>query len=131
VTTLPGVGPSGANNIGQYIPLATKHAVPFAGKTTDLYDLVVTKFREKMHPDLPNATNFFGYFDLFTLQQKYLAGVIVAKRGTPVLMTVTNLLPNKHILPVDLTVMAGMSGNKMLTVGDLPASRNGDILLSQ
>ena len=24
VTTLPGLGPSGANNIGQYIPLATK-----------------------------------------------------------------------------------------------------------
>ena len=24
VTTLPGLGPAGANNIGQYIPLATK-----------------------------------------------------------------------------------------------------------
>jgi spore coat protein A, manganese oxidase len=121
VTTLPGLGPTGANNIGQYIPLATKHTVPFAGKATDLYDLAVAKFREKMHLDLANPTNFFGYVDLFNLQQKYLAGVIVAKRGTPVLMTVTNLMPPKHILPVDLTVMAGPNGQM---VGDLPLNRH-------
>jgi spore coat protein A len=121
VTTLPGLGPTGANNIGQYIPLATKHTVPFAGKSTDLYDLAVAQFKEKMHPDLPNPTNLFGYVDLFNLQQKYLAGVIVAKRGTPILLTVTNLIPPKHILPVDPTVMAGPNG---LMVGDLPLNRH-------
>ena len=31
VTTLPGLGPGGANNIGQYIPLATKITKPFMG----------------------------------------------------------------------------------------------------
>jgi spore coat protein A len=121
VTTLPGLGSTGANNIGQYIPLATKHTVPFAGKSTDLYDLAVAKFSEKMHPDLPNSTRFFGYVDLFNLQQKYLAGVIVAKRGTPILMTVTNLMPQTHILPVDPTVMAGPNGQM---VGDLPLNRH-------
>jgi spore coat protein A len=120
VTTLPRLGPSGANNIGQYIPLATKHTITFAGKRTDLYDVVATRFAQTMHPDLPGRTHFFGYTDLFTFDQKYLAGVIVAKRGTPVVLTVRNLLPNKHVLPVDPTIMAGPNG---LTVGDLPLNR--------
>jgi len=120
VTSLPGLGPAAKNEIGQYIPLATKHTINFAGKRTDLYKLTVTKFGQKMHPDLPRATHFFGYTDLFTFDQKYLAGVIVAKRGTPVLLTVRNFLPNKHILPVDPTLDAGPNG---LTVGDLPTNR--------
>jgi len=37
-----------------------------------------------------------------------------------VLLTVTNLLPQRHILPVDPTVMAGPNG---LMVGDLPTNR--------
>ena len=56
---LPGLTPAGANDIGQYIPLATKHTIPFAGKQTDLYDVVVTQFSEKMHSDLPNQYSFF------------------------------------------------------------------------
>ena len=120
VTSLPGLGPSGANEIGQYIPSATKNTIKFAGLSTDVYKLVATKFNEKMHPDLPGRTNFFGYTDLHTFDQKYLAGVIVATRGTPVLLSVTNWLPNRHILPVDPTIMAGDNG---LTVGDLPVNR--------
>ena len=120
VTSLPGLGPSGANEIGQYIPSATKNTIKFAGLSTDVYKLVATKFNEKMHPDLPGRTNFFGYTDLHTFDQKYLAGVIVATRGTPVLLSVTNWLPSRHILPVDPTIMAGDNG---LTVGDLPVNR--------
>ena len=117
---LPGLTPAGANDIGQYIPLATKHTIPFAGQQTDLYDVVVTQFSEKMHSELPNPTHFFGYTDLFTFDRKYLGGAIVATRGTPVLLTVTNLVPPKHILPVDPTIMAGPNG---LMVGDLPTNR--------
>src|SRR6266567_467283 len=117
---LPGLGPSGANRIGQYLPMATKHTVKFAGKNTDLYDLVATKFSQTMHPDLPGKTSFFGYTDLFTLDQKYLGGVIVAKRGTPTMLTVTNLVPPKHLLPVDPHIMAGPNGQM---VGDLPTNR--------
>ncbi len=120
VVTLPGLGPSGANNIGQYIPLATKRTINFAGKATDLYDVAAAKFKQTMHPDLPGKTHFFGYTDLSTFDQKYLGGAIVAKRGTPVLLTVTNLLPDRHILPVDPTIMAGPKG---LMVGDLPVNR--------
>lgn len=120
VTSLPGLGPSAKNEIGQYIPLATKHSINFAGKPTDLYNVAAAQFSELMHPDLPGKTNFFGYADLNTFDQKYLGGAIVATRGTPVLLSVANLLPPKHILPVDPTIMAGPNG---LTVGDLPTNR--------
>jgi spore coat protein A len=120
VTSLPGLGPSGANEIGQYIPLATKQTIKFAGQSTDTYNLAVAQFSEQMHPDLPGKTNFFGYTDLHTFDQKYLAGIIVATQGTPVLLSVTNFLPNRHILPVDPTLMAGPNG---LMVGDLPVNR--------
>jgi spore coat protein A len=120
VTTLPGLGPEGANNIGQYLPLATKTTQQFAGLSTDVYHLGVEQFSEKMHPDLKKATQFWGYFDLATRDQQYLAGVIVATRGTPVLLNVTNNLPKKAIIPIDSTIMAGPNG---LTVGQLPQNR--------
>jgi FtsP/CotA-like multicopper oxidase with cupredoxin domain len=120
ITTLPGLGPAGANNIGQYIPLATKTTQTFAGLSTDVYNLGVKPFGERMHPDLSGSTHFWGYYDLATRDQKYLAGVIVAKRGTPVLLNITNQLPNKALIPIDPTMMAGPNG---LTVGDLPLNR--------
>ena len=119
VTNLPGLGPSGANQIGQYIPLATKTTTNFAGLSTDVYKLGVAQFGEKMHPDLPRATLFWGYYDLATNDQKYLAGVIVAKRGRPVLLNISNQLPNKELIPVDPTIL----GSATQTVGQLPPNR--------
>ena len=119
ITDLPGLGPAGANQIGQYIPLATKSTATFAGLSTNIYRLGVAPFGEKMHPDLKQSTQFWGYYDLATLDHKYLAGVIVAKRGTPVLLNVTNQVPNKALLPTDPTLMASQTQ----TVGDLPVNR--------
>jgi spore coat protein A, manganese oxidase len=119
VTTLPGLTPAGANNWGQYIPLATKETASFAGLTTDIYRIGVGPFAQNMHPGLQGDTHFWGYYDLKTGDRKYLGGVIVAKRGTPVLLYVTNNLPNVELIPVDPTVMAGMG----LTVGQLPLNR--------
>jgi spore coat protein A len=120
VTSLPGLGPTAANQIGQYIPLATKHSLNFAGLSTDFYKIGVAQFSELMHPDLPGRTEFFGYADLSTFDQKYLGGAIVATKNTPVMLSVTNLLPPKHILPVDPTLMGGANG---VTVGQLPINR--------
>src|SRR6516165_5226764 len=119
VVNLPGLGPSGANQIGQYIPLAAKSTQTFAGQPTDVYRLGVKQFGQRMHPDLKKSTHFWGYYDLATGDQKCLAGVIVAKRGTPVLLNITNQLPNKALIPVDPTFSAG-SGQ---TVGQLPLNR--------
>jgi len=120
VTTLPGLGPAGANNIGQYLSLLQKSPQMFAGHMTDVYSLGVKQFSQQMHPNLKNQTHFFGYYDAHTGDQKYLGGVVVANRGTPVLLNVGNQLPSTHILPVDPTIMAGPNG---LMVGDLPVNR--------
>lgn len=120
VTSLPGVGPSSANTIGQYLPLATKTTQTFAGLSTDVYNLAVAQYAATMHPDLPKATTFWGYHDIATNDRRYLAGVIVAKRGTPVMLNISNKLPNKSIIPVDPTAMAGPNG---LMVKDLPVNR--------
>jgi spore coat protein A len=119
VVNLPGLGPSGANQIGQYIPLATKTRTNFAGRATDVYKLGVAQFAEQMHPDLPGPTHFWGYYDLATGDHKYLAGIIVAKRATPVLLNVTNKLPNTALIPVDPTIEASPTQ----TVGQLPLNR--------
>lgn len=123
VVDLPGVGPTGANRIGQYLALASKQTVKFAAINTDYYAMEAARFNQQMHPDLPGKTYLFGYGDLVTGDRKYLGGTIVAKRGTPTILSVANRLPVKHILPVDPTVMAGSSGGKMLTVGDLLLNR--------
>jgi len=119
VVGLPGLGPTGANEIGQYIPLATKSTQRFAGAATDVYDLTVAEYTQKMHPDLPGPTEFWGYRDTSAAAGKYLGGVIVATRGTPVMLNVTNRLPNKQLIPIDPTIMAG--SGKM--TGDLPYNR--------
>jgi len=99
VTSLPGLRPSRSNEIGHYLPLATKKPINFAGWPTD--NLAVATFRQMLHPDLPGKSDFLGYFDLSTYDQKYLGGVIVAKKGTPVLFNVANKAANHAIIPVD------------------------------
>jgi len=79
--------------------LATKKPINFAGWPTD--NLAVATFRQMLHPDLPGKSDFLGYFDLSTYDQKYLGGVIVAKKGTPVLFNVANKAANHAIIPVD------------------------------
>jgi spore coat protein A len=72
-----------------------------------------------MHPDLPRATHFLGYYDRTTGDQQYLGGAIVATRGTPVLFNVTNQLPDKALIPVD----PGIQASATETVGQLPFNR--------
>ena len=47
VVNLTGLGPSGANQIGQYIPLAAKITTTFAGGSTDIYKFEVAQLGEK------------------------------------------------------------------------------------
>ena len=127
VTTLPGLGPAnagaglGPNNFGQYLPLAAKTVKNFMGIPTDTYKLEVRQFTENMHPDLPGPTSLWGYRDKTPnlANQKYLGGVVIATRGTPVMFTITNSLPNKSIIPTDPTIM----GSETRSCGQLPVNR--------
>ena len=107
---LPGLGPTGKNEIGQYLPVATPNTRACPG--ADFYRIIMGQHRELLHPDLPGPTKLWGYADgTNTLPNfKYLGGVIAAKRNRPVRIQYLNLLPNKHILPVDKTIMGAEPG---------------------
>lgn len=121
--SLPGLTPAGANEIGQYLPVLSPKTMKFAGITTDFYFNQVSQFSQQMHHDLPGPTTFWGYADLYHPDPKYLGGAIVATKGRPVVLSVANKLPNKPIIPIDPTIMAGKYQGKMKTVGDLPYNR--------
>jgi FtsP/CotA-like multicopper oxidase with cupredoxin domain len=55
VDSLPGVGAAGANNLGNYIPLAVPMATLPAGVPSgaDYYEIAVVDYTQQMHSDLP------------------------------------------------------------------------------
>src|SRR5208282_398747 len=61
IITLPGLGPAGANEIGQYIPVAAPDTTKFPG--VDYYKIAMQAYRELLHPDLPDETHLWGYAD--------------------------------------------------------------------
>ncbi len=63
VDGLPGLNAAGANNLGQYIPVAIPDTTTYPG--SDYYEIAVVQYREKMHSDLP-ATLLRGYVQLST-----------------------------------------------------------------
>jgi FtsP/CotA-like multicopper oxidase with cupredoxin domain len=65
VDGLPGLTPAGANNLGQYIPLAVPETCTYSGQVADCYSIALVEYSEKMHTDLP-ATRLRGYVQLST-----------------------------------------------------------------
>jgi len=92
---LPGLGPTG-------IPVLTPNKTKFPG--TDYYEIEAAQFSQQLHPALP-TTNFYGYADAASKNHRYLGGVIVATRDTPIKLKVTNALPPRNILPFDPTLV--------------------------
>ncbi len=72
VDAMPGLGPTGANALGQYIPVATPDpwpigcgASPAPACTADYYEIALVEYVEQMHSDLP-PTRLRGYVQLST-----------------------------------------------------------------
>ncbi len=92
VDTLPGLGETAANNLGQYIPVAkaTKW-VNSQGVTTndDYYELAAVEHVERMHSDLAKATKLRGYVQLETAANKATSKHIALTYpdGSPILDT--------------------------------------------
>ena len=114
VDTLPGLGPSNANNLGQYIPIAIADTTTYPG--SDYYQIGLVDYSQKMHSDLPE-TKLRGYKDLAPTadgKAHYLGPLIVAKRDRPVRLKFTNMLglgtAGNLFLPVDTTVMGAGQG---------------------
>ena len=106
IQPLPGLGPTG---IPLLSPITKKD--PVTGLLTDYYSIQMGQFTQWLHPDLPmTGTKLWGYADAASPNPRYLGGVIVAQRGRPVRLKVTNQLPNSHPLPVDTTIMGADMG---------------------
>ncbi len=98
VQPLRGVGPGG-------IPVAAPDAFRAPVTKVTHYSLNIAQFTDQLHPNL-DPTTLWGYNPVVALgggaqPQKHLGGIFVAQRGHPIQITVTNTLPEQHILPVD------------------------------
>ncbi len=86
-TPLPGLTEAGANNLGQYIPVAEPDTTTFPG--ADYYVIAVVQHREQMHSDLP-PTLLREYVQLSTSvvpgKQIPLETTLLDGTTTPVLM---------------------------------------------
>jgi len=98
IQTLPGLGPDG-------IPVAARSSYLGA----DYFQLLAGEYTQQLHPQLPHPTRLWGYADATTGLHRHLGPVIVARRGTPVRLTVTNALPSIHPLPVDTSLSGAAS----------------------
>src|SRR5699024_746150 len=61
------------------------------------YEVTMEQFRKKLHRDLP-ATTLWGY------NEQFPGPTIEAKRDEAVHVKWLNNLPNKHLLPVDISI---------------------------
>jgi FtsP/CotA-like multicopper oxidase with cupredoxin domain len=154
VDGLPRLGEQGANNLGQYLPVAVPDTTTYPG--SDYYVIGLVQYRQKMHSDLP-PTLLRGYVQLATdkvagnvalsnamvdgsstaiagysgvTPPNYLGPVIVATKGRPVRILFRNLLPTGAggdlFLPVDSTMMGSGMGQMMEAYNPAPVA-GGDV----
>jgi PKD repeat protein/FtsP/CotA-like multicopper oxidase with cupredoxin domain len=154
VDTLPGLNAAGANNLGQYIPVAQSDNGIYPG--SNYYEIAIVQFNEKMHSDLPDTT-LRGYVQLSTPnitgiryplnypngtnitntlgnrvyavdRPHYLGPLIIANNGTPVRVKFHNYLPvgaeGNLFLPVDTTVMGAGMGPQGMNVSPIYYTQN-------
>jgi FtsP/CotA-like multicopper oxidase with cupredoxin domain len=123
VDTLPGLGPTGANNLGNYIPIANPDTVTYPG--SDYYEIELRQYTQQMHSDLPPTmlrgyvqtnygTDSHGHNTVAPDPIHYLGPFIQARKDRPVRIKFTNKLPTGAggdlFLPVDTTVMGAGAG---------------------
>jgi spore coat protein A, manganese oxidase len=101
-TTLRGVGAAGGPNT---IPIAVSDGLSAVTGATH-YTQSIVEFRDQLHPVL-NPTTLWGYNPASNSgTARHLGGIIVAQKGTPVQLTITNKLPPIHTLGVDVSTPA-------------------------
>jgi PKD repeat protein/FtsP/CotA-like multicopper oxidase with cupredoxin domain len=130
VDTLPGLNVAGANNLGNYIPVAVPDTGLYPG--SDYYEIELGEFTQKMHSDLP-PTTIRGYRQVNTADPNlnrfmYLGPLIVAHNGTPVRVKFINSLPigagGNLFIPVDTTVMGAGMGPQGMNVSPIYYTQN-------
>jgi FtsP/CotA-like multicopper oxidase with cupredoxin domain len=132
VDRLPGLGPDGANELGNYLPVAAPDTITYPG--SDYYEIELREFQQQLHSDL-GPTTLRGYVQVNagtdaggantvlpppnpdgSPRPYYLGPLIVAERDRPVRIKFTNRLPTGPAgdmnIPVDVSVMGAGEGTK-------------------
>jgi len=130
VDSLPGLGSSQTNNLGQYLPVAVANTNAYPG--SDYYEIALVDYREQMHSDLPpvvgaktspsatGGTKLRGYVQEVSgvpvTAPHYLGPMIIATAGRPTRIKFTNRLPTgtngNLFIPVDTTYMGAGDGSR-------------------
>jgi FtsP/CotA-like multicopper oxidase with cupredoxin domain len=158
VDTLPLLGPTGANNLGQYISVAVPDQVTFPG--TDYYVIAVVQHRELMHSDLapsllreyvqlsttavpgnqvPLVTSLVDGSTTPTLMPDgsqalgvdnphYLGPLIIAQKDRAVRITFYNLLPTGTAGDLFMPVDTTIMGSGMGPVGMTEPFEDGTVM---
>lgn len=127
--TLAGVGAGNANNLGNYIPIATPGRATLSDGTADTkadyYEIELKRYKQQLHTDLP-STVLQGYHDASANAKDgsfhYLGPIIFAQRDVPVRVKFTNSLPTgtngNMFLPIDKTMKGAGTGPDGKTYGE-------------
>ncbi len=83
VDKVAGLGPAGANALGQYIPIAVPDTTTYPG--SDYYEIAVVEFQVQMHSSLP-ATRQRGYVQLSTANVPGAMIALLNPDGSPITM---------------------------------------------
>jgi FtsP/CotA-like multicopper oxidase with cupredoxin domain len=141
VDSLPGLGTSGINNLGQYIPIAVSDKTTYPG--CDYYEIATVEYQQQMHSDLA-PSKLRGYVQLETAanyasslhypltylngnpilrpngsqyiavdKPRYLGPLIISQKDTPTRITFTNLLPTGDGGDLFLPVDTSVMGSGM------------------
>ena len=122
VDSVPLLNADGANNLGQYIPVAIPDTTTYTG--SDYYEIELGEYSEKLHSDLP-PTTLRGYRQTNTIDPTVsrfhnLGPLIVSQTDRPVRIKFTNNLPvgagGNLFIPVDQTVMGANMGPQGMNV---------------
>ena len=82
VDSLPGLGESSANDLGQFIPVATPDTATYPG--SDYYVIALVRYGEKMHADVPTTT-LQGYVQVETATTTGAHFPLTYPDGSPIL----------------------------------------------
>jgi FtsP/CotA-like multicopper oxidase with cupredoxin domain len=139
VDGLPGLGKANANNLGNFIPVATPDTTSYPG--SDYYEIGVVEYKQQLHSELA-PTRLRGYKDLSATAEvttnvansnssQYLGPVIIAQKDRAVRVKMRNLLPfNTPASPDYVPAVYAADGVTVVTpqVGTAP-SYAGDLFI--
>lgn len=109
IDKMAGLGPAGANALGQYIPVAVADTATFAG--SDYYEIAVVEYAEQLHSEMP-PTKHRGYVQLET--PAVIAAL--AAQNPPVVSKHVDLggghfaIDNPHFLGPAIVATGGLPG---------------------